>query len=752
MLGWLLVSPEDLLMLRRTRDTSRRAALVAALLMLPPGLGCGNGPGNTGPRDGAPPDAPTDRLCVPDILPIPDDLVPDGVHVVFPPAGSLTDATSITVRGTARLDAGVRAIRVNGVAAQSTDDFHHWRASVPLQPGANALVVESEDGSGQLDPDAAQVALALAPEPMYAPDAVILDAPRNRALVVDSYQNALFTVDLATGSRALVYRPPATNAVGAAVAPHLIPLEPPAFPLVDVAVLDNQGQRALVVALTALFSVELASGKDTVISDKATGSGPALVQVVDAALDAAQGRALVLDRLLGALLAVDLATGARSVISDEATGSGPALQQATAVALDAGAGRAIVLNGGNETAALLAVDLTTGARTLISDADRGAGPALGNPKDLALDAAGNRALVTDWVLGGVVAVDLDTGDRTTLSAATASGPGLEQPAGLTVDAAQGRALLVDPARTALLAVDLATGDRTLLAGDTVGSGHELRTPYTLAMDQARRRVIIGDLAEAVIVAVDLATGERAVLSSDTVGQGPSLGTLVSLAVDRRTGRIVVATSYDDLLLSVDPDTGDRTVISGNGAGTGPSLAGPQSMALDEDGNRAIVAAVAGVLAVDLDTGDRALLGAGIDDVRWLRFEPQCNHVLIASGRTEDHGLFALGLASGQLDRVSNYHTCYDLPAGALETPAYDEHAGRVLGWHDLISALMVVDVVTGACTTQATPMIQGGGPWPYPHRDMVVDPDTGLLLLTDDFSKALMALDPETGERVFVSR
>jgi hypothetical protein len=67
-------------------------------------------------------------------------------------------------------------------------------------------------------------------------------------------------------------------------------------------------------------------------------------------------------------------------------------------------------------------------------------------------------------------------------------------------------------------------------------------------------------------------------------------------------------------------------------------------------------------------------------------------------------------------RVSDYNRCTEVPAGALETPAYDSTTGIVLGWHDLITALMAVDTQTGTC------------------------------------SKSLMALDPETGERVIVSR
>lgn len=737
-----------------TIDTSARTMTLAALLFVHPVLGC-SGPGNgSDPPDAAPPDAPGPQVCIPDILPGGEDLVPEGVQFVFPPANALTDADAITVRGTARLTAGVAAILVNGVPAETTDGFRHWRARVPLQPGANTLTVQAQDDSGQVDPAAARRDVLMAPAPMYAPEVVALDTPRDRALVIDGYRNALLTVDLTTGTRRVVYVPPDTLAPSTrTLLPHLMSPQPPTHPLVDAAVLGNEGQRALAVARRAMFSVELASGKATVISDVRTGTGPVFAQLVDAAVDAPQGRALVLDASPGALLAVDLTTGARTVVSDAATGSGPTLRMTSALALDAAAGRAFVAGGIGETAALVAVDLDTGDRTLISGPERGSGPALGNPKDVALDPAGNRALITDWVLGGLVAVDLATGDRTLVSTpATANGPTLELPDGVSLDAAQGRALLVDRMRGVLLAVDLDTGERTLLAGDSLGSGHELRTPNALAMDEAARRVIVGDLGGAALVAVDLATGARTVISSDTVGDGPSLGTIEAVAVNWRDGGIVVANAFDDLLMAVDPATGARTVISGGDVGDGPALTAPQHMILDPDADRAFVAVSAGVLAVDLDTGDRTLVGSGIEHVLWMHYDAPCDHVTIASGRPSDHGLFALDLESGSIGRMSNYYTCTDLPASVLEAPAYDDVVGRVYGWHDMLSALMVVDIVTGACTTQTYPALPGGGPWPYPHRDMIVEPDTRVLLLSDELSKALLALDPETGERVILSR
>ena len=69
--------------------------------------------------------------------------------------------------------------------------------------------------------------------------------------------------------------------------------------------------------------------------------------------------------------------------------------------------------------ALVAVDLVSGARTILSDdMTPNAVNAFQFPRGLALDSANNRALVIDSVLDALIAVDLSTGARSILSDAT----------------------------------------------------------------------------------------------------------------------------------------------------------------------------------------------------------------------------------------------------------------------------------------------------------------------------------------------
>ena len=107
-----------------------------------------------------------------------------------------------------------------------------------------------------------------------------------------------------------------------------------------------------------------------------------------------------------------------------------------------------------------AVPLTNGANTLTVAASDALGatdpdaaqatierrPPLDTPFGIGLDAPGGRALVSDIGRGAIVAVDLATGERTILSdSTTGTGPVFQFPTGIAVDGT--RVLVVDQRRS-----------------------------------------------------------------------------------------------------------------------------------------------------------------------------------------------------------------------------------------------------------------------------------------------------------------
>jgi DNA-binding beta-propeller fold protein YncE len=351
----------------------------------------------------------------------------------------------------------------------------------PAIAGANAIAVDAATGAVFVTD--ATLAAVFAVDPVSGNRTVVSSAaigagtpfslPRGiaiagaRLLVTDSVLDGLFSVDRATGERTLL-----SVAMLGSGPPLLAPRDlsiGPAGPLVvDLA----QG----------LVAVD-ADGNRHVVSGAAAGSGPALVTPLGVS-GARNGAVLVADGGAGALFSVVLATGARTVVSDgflptdaaflgarilatdtdagELVEVDPATGDRTAVAtgldfpraisVDEAAGIAYVLQAG--ATPLVAIDVATGAVTPLAAAG------LVDPKGLAFDPQGHRLFVTDDGTDTLFALDLATG---LFSALAGEGPRYAGPNGIAFDAARGLLLVADAGRGALLAVEPASGARVIVS-------------------------------------------------------------------------------------------------------------------------------------------------------------------------------------------------------------------------------------------------------------------------------------------------
>jgi hypothetical protein len=533
-----------------------------------------------------------------------------------------------------------------------------------------------------------------------SPEAVALDSANNRALVMDWNLKALLSVDLGSGNRTIISK----NGVKGAG---------PAFVGSGDLSLDSANQRVLVAddGLSAFFTVDLDSGDRTVISDENTGAGPAFFTPEAVDLDSANNRALVTDSGLGALLEVDLNSGDRTVISDENTGSGPAFDFPVAVALDNTNGRALIMNyvdlGDDYRIALVAVDLDSGDRTVISDENTGAGPLFFSvDPSIALDKGKNRALVVDGESGlnALLTVDLSNGNRTKISdSSLGSGPPFNFPSDVAIDNANRRALVVnrgiqDEFSGALLAVNLNGGNRSVISSNSTGKGHSFDLPEAMALDTANNRALVVDNGannpNALLIAVNLRSGNRKVISNESTGIGPVYS---SLALDRAHRR-VLATDYNIVALAaLNLRNGRRTEISNNTASAGPEFNFPYGVTLDRSNNRALVidSGSNALLGVDLNSGTRTLIsnnatatGPNFDFPEDVAFDRDNNLSLVVNV----NALLAVDLDSGQRTVISNNSTGVGPELDSPSDIAFDSDNRRALV---LDNGLKVVDIISG---------------------------------------------------------
>jgi hypothetical protein len=285
-------------------------------------------------------------------------------------------------------------------------------------------------------------------------------------------------------------------------------LWPPAAPRMLVAALGNEEN---------MIGIELSNGDRSELPIPVRSTSWPTELVAEPGSGCAH-TALALDNGARSVVRLDLSSGEQSVITSPETATGPLPGGGNALpgpglALDAEGNRVLVPNVDGQ---LLAVDLATGARTVISDADSGEGPTLHEAGGVVWDDRSSlspRALVA--TSEGIVAVNPTTGDREYLVAPDTGGPELVRRLALSPDGSS----LVALTAVGLYSVDTTTGVSVLLSGRAtflatlVGAGPTFDdAPAALQVDFERGIAYILDISLMAVVAVDLGSGERVLAS------------------------------------------------------------------------------------------------------------------------------------------------------------------------------------------------------------------------------------------------
>jgi hypothetical protein len=226
---------------------------------------------------------------------------------------------------------------------------------------------------------------------------------------------------------------------------------------------------------------------------------------------------------------VDPGTGARTLISGNGRGTGPALVMPVRVAIGPG-GDILVTDIAPVTGnpRLLRIDPATGDRRVLTGVGVGAGPAV----DVAgVGVVGGIIYVTDVVNNQIMRVDPATGNRTPVSGpGTGGGAPFVSPASVTSGDRPGTIAVLDMERPAgpglglggVVRVDLATGDRTLISGNarpTSTSTEQFDTPIDMQYDACENAFYVLQTGftpaapDGRVLKVDAVTGVRTLFAS-----------------------------------------------------------------------------------------------------------------------------------------------------------------------------------------------------------------------------------------------
>lgn len=409
-----------------------------------------------------------------------------------------------------------------------------------------------------------------------------------------------------------------------------------------------------------------------------------------------------------AVIRIDPSTGDRETVSGNGRGEGPSffrLKGGIAVAPD---GSIVVVE--RERRTVIRVDSTTGDRQILVQPQRiGSGPLFRLPQKMAVQSNGN-IVVTEW-LEGIIQVDPVTGDRELISGHKREGPHIDFES-IAVEADDQLIVAGGTGHTPLLRVNPITGDQSIVAGCN-------------ELDEFRN-CIVEENSSPPLAPVDIAVepdGHIAVVN--LLAWSTSLSTRYS-----RFGNVA----------RVEPITGEQRIVSGC-----PAVNQDLSCVGEVVGRGRIFRL--GEIAVGAD--GHLIIGA-FDPAGILRVEPGTGDRIVVSGCSE------------QLDEVCTGEIVGQGPSLRSLLDIAVEANGHIVVLGAAPWAITRVDPVTGnrsivsGCTEgglfSCTGDIVGRGPlFSGLPRAIAVEADGNLIVL-DDSLKAIIRVNPVTGDRTFISR
>lgn len=405
-----------------------------------------------------------------------EDTEPPEAAFVFPTPMTMTEAPTVIVRGTAtdELSTVTRVtLQVENSGGttdldlESDEDFATWQKQVPLTDGENTITVVAEDELGNVLSDGESVTVVRQSLDLEFPDAempiddplkLVFDETRERVLVGGITDTVIYSVDINTGKRSAFFTTdmaPDLDSMYHAEGLEVTPEEGELLVLLDS--LKSEGPGVLRIDLdTKEYEVVLTH--DSQPSDQ-----PKITQPTSLRLDPSNSdRAFMIDQGMRSMVSLDLTSGVRTLISNDDF-AGPPMRVPTDLLIDAANNRALVVDRND---ALYWVDLTSGNRALLlSEGTPDSTPRFYFSTAIVTDNVGQRVLGVDWISHALWSVNTHTGEHRVISGPTKPHAYNELINFTGMDLSEDNEYLigVDANQKGLFVVDLKTGERVFLS-------------------------------------------------------------------------------------------------------------------------------------------------------------------------------------------------------------------------------------------------------------------------------------------------
>lgn len=707
------------------------------------------------------------------------DVSPPTAKIQFPTPVSYTDATTLTVRGSASDAHGVGSVSVNGVTATSIDGFENWRANVPLTAITTTLTVSVTDAAGNTASNVDSVVVTNRGPVLMSYTNLEFDPNGHQLIALDRGTDSVYGYDATTGVGRLISKGPSPGAAAGQNAPTVIAV-------------DATRNRALFVdyVIDALVAVDLATGARSLASpSQGTGSPTSLVVSNYLAVDPAGNRAFAPNDMCQCIIGMNLNNATRSIVASASVGSGAFPPSMIDLVYDdittPNAPRLLTSSWmGPGVQEIIAIDVATGNRTVLSSFANsvGTGPSTGGTMALNLDPLRHRLVTADNYIFGIMAIDLVTGDRSVIMdrQLTGSGPLMYPTVGAAYDPATNRMFSKQVLDDEILVTDLATQDRAPFIYAHVGSGPAPMSLDAIVIEQPTgtpTSLLYTQTYPFNVMRLDLATGARTTVSDGNavpnVGTGPVLDGIADLVLDTRPSAgphkaLALLGSPNNRLVSIDLVTGDRVQIADLNSAS-PAVTEPRYLELDVTHNRAVFTDGDNngdgdaLYAIDLATGARTTLtsstvGSGFAPEYYADFmlDPTSNSTLALVSDTYAQSYVAVdlttgtrtkfaGIMSGGINQQFNGPNLMylDVPNWRLIAA----NGGSPSNFFSMSMETQVQRLISGHDLHTNT--LKGAGPEVYPGG-FAVDSDRQVIYATAAGSTRIFAIDMVSGDRVII--
>ena len=416
----------------------------------------------------------------------------------------------------------------------------------------------------------------------------VLDISNNRILSPDITAGDVISIDITSGEKTTLFTPSVQNNIGTITGADYHAQTNTLY----MTELDWDSEQI------NLIKLDLNTNNFTRIIE---GFGEGTF-ISDLALDIKNNNAIMTAYSLSSssVISVSLESGTLTVLSDESITDTKVLTNPKALAIDVENQSLFILD--NSTEALVSINMQTGKQvrlintehTIPDDVNR-----LTQPKELVLDKANNRVLVIEEHLG-LVAIDLNTGQRTIISDARDAGLGValvDSPVDLALDSSKNQVLILDKTQRSVLAIDLINGQRSLVYnGNFTGNENLLVSPTAMAFDSESNVVYLADLAAQNLVMVNLNTDEQKLIAKYSDHQSD---VSTDIVLDQEQNKLYLFDRFAEKISSIDLSINDVQQV--------PDPQGYSDIVFDKENNRGFLIKDTEIVVYNLTTAEETTI-------------------------------------------------------------------------------------------------------------------------------------------------